>query len=89
MKISRTKKNSTNKINTSLNILYEDNHIIAVNKSNNDLTQKDITGDLSLVEKTKDYIKNKIIDCKFASKSNRFSNEKSRIRGNCRACKRK
>ena len=46
-------------MNTSLKILYEDNHIISVNKSNNDLTQKDITGDLTLVEKTKYYIKNK------------------------------
>lgn len=46
-------------MNTSLKILYEDNHIISVNKFNNDLTQKDITGDLSLVEKTKHYIKDK------------------------------
>ncbi len=44
---------------TSLNILYEDNHIIAVNKFNNDLTHKDITRDLSLEEKIKHYIKNK------------------------------
>ncbi len=42
-----------------LNILYEDNHIISVNKSNNDLVQKDITGDLALDEKIKHYIKNK------------------------------
>ncbi len=40
-------------------ILYEDNHIVAVNKSNNDLVQKDITGDISLDQKIKSYIKEK------------------------------
>ena len=40
-------------------ILYEDNHLIVVNKSNHDLVQKDSTGDLALVDKLKDYIKKK------------------------------
>lgn len=40
-------------------ILYEDNHIIAVNKSNRDLVQGDKTGDISLDIKVKDYIKKK------------------------------
>jgi 23S rRNA pseudouridine1911/1915/1917 synthase len=31
-----------------LKIIYEDNHIIAVNKTQHDLVQKDVTGDLSL-----------------------------------------
>ncbi len=42
-----------------LNILYEDNHIIAVNKFVNDLVQKDITGDQALDDKLKEYIKKK------------------------------
>jgi len=42
-----------------INILYEDNHIIAVNKSHHDLVQKDVTGDLSLDVKIKQYLKKK------------------------------
>ena len=41
-------------MSSSFNILYEDNHIIAVNKSNNKLIQKDITGDLPLDEIVKE-----------------------------------
>ena len=37
-------------------ILYEDNHIIAVNKTNSDLVQKDITGDVSLDQKVRTYV---------------------------------
>ena len=37
-------------------ILYEDNHIVAVNKGNSDLVQKDITGDVSLDQKIRTYI---------------------------------
>jgi 23S rRNA pseudouridine1911/1915/1917 synthase len=48
-----------NFILTPLEILYEDNHLIAVNKTNHDLVQKDITGDKSLDEKLKIYIKQK------------------------------
>jgi 23S rRNA pseudouridine1911/1915/1917 synthase len=42
-----------------LNILYEDNHIIAVNKTHHDLVQKDATGDLSLDNRIKQYLKEK------------------------------
>jgi 23S rRNA pseudouridine1911/1915/1917 synthase len=44
-------------MDSPLNILYEDNHIISVNKSNNDLVQKDITGDLALDDKVREYIR--------------------------------
>ncbi|MBP5366239.1 MAG: RluA family pseudouridine synthase [Bacteroidales bacterium] len=42
-----------------LDILYEDNHIIAVNKTNSDIVQSDKTGDESLADKVKAYIKEK------------------------------
>jgi 23S rRNA pseudouridine1911/1915/1917 synthase len=42
-----------------LTILYEDNHIIAVNKTQHDLVQKDATGDLSLDDKIRQYLKDK------------------------------
>jgi len=42
-----------------LDILYEDNHIIAVNKSCSDIVQGDQTGDEPLSEKVKAYIKKK------------------------------
>lgn len=40
-------------------ILYEDNHIIAVNKKSGDIVQGDETGDKPLVDFIKDYIKEK------------------------------
>lgn len=40
-----------------LDILYEDNHIIAVNKRVSDIVQADKTGDEPLSEKVKEYIK--------------------------------
>lgn len=40
-------------------ILYEDNHLIVVNKTTSDLVQKDSTGDDALVDRLKDYIKKK------------------------------
>jgi len=40
-----------------LEVLYEDNHIIAVNKTNHDLCQGDKTNDVSLDKKIKDYLK--------------------------------
>ena len=40
-------------------ILFEDNHLIIINKKPGILVQGDITGDISLIEITKDYIKNK------------------------------
>jgi len=46
-------------VSDSIRILYEDNHIIAVNKTVSDLVQKDITGDLALDDKVKKYIREK------------------------------
>ena len=43
----------------SLNVLYEDNHIIVVEKPYNILSQGDSTGDLSLMDMVKAYIKEK------------------------------
>ncbi len=40
-----------------LEVIYEDNHLIAINKKGGDLSQKDQTGDDSLIEKVKSYIK--------------------------------
>ncbi len=40
-----------------LDILYEDNHLIAINKRSGDIVQKDKTNDESLEEKVKQYIK--------------------------------
>ena len=42
-----------------LDILYEDNHLIAVNKTGSDLVQGDETGDEPLSDKVKEYIKEK------------------------------
>ncbi len=42
-----------------LEILYEDNHLIAVNKKSGDIVQEDKTGDTPLSEFVKTYIKNK------------------------------
>jgi len=44
---------------SAISVLYEDNHIIAVNKSNSDIVQVDKTGDEPLFEKVKQYIKEK------------------------------
>ncbi len=44
----------------NLDILYEDNHLIAINKSGSDLVQGDDTGDEPLSEKVKAYIKKKL-----------------------------
>jgi 23S rRNA pseudouridine1911/1915/1917 synthase len=38
-------------------ILYEDNHIIAVNKACGELVQSDITNERTIVDETKDYLK--------------------------------
>ena len=45
--------------NSKLEVLYEDNHIIAINKNNSDLVQADISGDEPLSERVKRYIKKK------------------------------
>ncbi len=42
-----------------LNILFEDNHLIAINKPSGDLVQGDKTGDVPLADKVKAYIKKK------------------------------
>ena len=42
-----------------MDILFEDNHIIAVNKNTSDIVQGDKTGDMPLSEKVKEYIKKK------------------------------
>jgi 23S rRNA pseudouridine1911/1915/1917 synthase len=42
-----------------LQILYEDNHLLAINKSAGVLVQGDSTGDVPLVEIGKDYLKHK------------------------------
>jgi 23S rRNA pseudouridine1911/1915/1917 synthase len=42
-----------------MEILFEDNHLIAVNKSSHDLVQGDKTGDVSLDNRLKDYLKEK------------------------------
>lgn len=43
----------------SLSILYEDNHLIIINKNSGDLVQGDKTGDKPLADMVKDYIKEK------------------------------
>ena len=42
-----------------MEILYEDNHLIAVNKNCHELVQGDKSGDVSLIEMLKDYLKTK------------------------------
>jgi 23S rRNA pseudouridine1911/1915/1917 synthase len=41
----------------SIRILYEDNHVLAVNKRNSDIIQSDISGDQTLCEVVKEYIR--------------------------------
>jgi 23S rRNA pseudouridine1911/1915/1917 synthase len=48
-----------NAMNHKLNVLYEDNHIIVVEKPYNVLSQGDSTGDVSLMDMVKSYIKEK------------------------------
>lgn len=42
-----------------LNVLYEDNHIIVVEKKPDILSQSDITGDIDLLSMVKEYVKEK------------------------------
>ena len=42
-----------------IEILYEDNHLIAVNKKSGDIVQGDKTGDTPLSEHVKKYLKKK------------------------------
>jgi len=55
-RISQTRRNSTEPV---MNILYEDNHIIAVNKQCCELVQGDSTGDTTLSDKVKKYLADK------------------------------
>ena len=41
----------------NINVLYEDNHIIVVEKKPNVLSQGDITGDIDLLTMVKEYVK--------------------------------
>lgn len=49
----------TFQLSKTLNIIYEDNHLIVVNKVVGELVQGDATGDKPLSEKVKSYIKTK------------------------------
>lgn len=42
-----------------IEVIYEDNHLIAINKKGGDLSQRDNEGEDSLIEHTKSYIKKK------------------------------
>jgi 23S rRNA pseudouridine1911/1915/1917 synthase len=44
---------------STIEVLYEDNHIIAINKRPSDIVQGDKTGDEPLVEKVKQFLRNK------------------------------
>ncbi len=41
----------------TMDVLYEDNHLIAINKQSGEIVQGDKTGDVSLCDKVKDYLK--------------------------------
>lgn len=41
----------------NIQVLYEDNHIVAVNKRNSDIVQSDISGDQTLCDVVKQYVK--------------------------------
>ena len=43
----------------NLKVLYEDNHLIAVNKRNSDIVQSDVSGDTTLCEVLREYIRMK------------------------------
>jgi 23S rRNA pseudouridine1911/1915/1917 synthase len=44
---------------SNLDVLYEDNHIIVVNKSSSDIVQGDKTGDVTMPDKIKEFLKEK------------------------------
>jgi 23S rRNA pseudouridine1911/1915/1917 synthase len=46
-------------LESGLELLYEDNHLVAVNKRPSDIVQGDKTGDVPLVEKVREYLKSK------------------------------
>ena len=59
MVISQAQRNNTSLENQDLDILFEDNHLIIVNKKSGILVQGDRTGDITLIDIVKSYIKNK------------------------------
>ena len=59
MEIFLIKKSSTDLKLKKSEILFEDNHLIIINKKPGVLVQGDITGDIPLLEIVKKYIKNK------------------------------
>ena len=40
-----------------MEIIYEDNHIIAINKACGEIVQSDKTGDVTLIDKVKEYVR--------------------------------
>jgi 23S rRNA pseudouridine1911/1915/1917 synthase len=46
-------------ITNDLQVLYEDNHLLVVNKRAGELVQSDLSGDISLEQRAKQYIKEK------------------------------
>ncbi|SNZ00717.1 RluA family pseudouridine synthase [Flagellimonas pacifica] len=60
MKSNHSKNPKTQKSSPSnLDVLYEDNHVIVVNKRSGDIVQGDKTGDIPLSEVVKQYLKKK------------------------------
>lgn len=56
---SENTKRSFKSSNFQIDILYEDNHLIAVNKKPSEIVQGDKTGDEPLSEKVKEYLRKK------------------------------
>ena len=46
---------------SAIEVLYEDNHLIAINKQGGDIVQGDKTGDVSLCDKVKEYGDGKMV----------------------------
>ena len=74
MEIFLVKKSSTDLKLKKSEILFEDNHLIIINKKPGILVQRDITGDIPLLEIVKKYIKSK-----YAKKGNVFLGLVNRI----------
>lgn len=56
---AKSKRKKSIKVMEKLNILYEDNHIIVVQKNVNIPSQSDKTGDIDMLSLVKQYIKQK------------------------------
>src|SRR5690606_40292597 len=58
MEIIQIKKNfELETLNLKPNILFEDNHLLIINKKSGELAQGDETGDIPLIDSLKDFIK--------------------------------